>query len=92
MATDPVSFFIRIVLPKAFQPKEGISLGNGKTNERFLTKMEKEKWEAVLKISRYPLASTKKWIEENEKEIFNWDSPGSCRTICLTEELKIVAI
>jgi hypothetical protein len=56
-----------------------------------MTKMKEEKWGISLLISRYPLASTKKWIEENEKEVFNWDLT-TARTICLTEELKVVPI
>jgi hypothetical protein len=92
-ATDSVSYFIRINLPKAFKPLEDICLDNDKTKERLLTKMKEEKWEVVLLISRYPLASTKKWIVENEKEVSNWDlSTVSRRTICLNQELKIVAI
>jgi hypothetical protein len=84
MATDPVTFLIQIILPKAFQPQEAICLDNDKTKERLLTKMEEasnmEKW--LLHISRYPLASPKKWIVGNEiyqKKIF------------LTKELKVVA-
>jgi hypothetical protein len=90
MATDPVSFFIRINFPKAFQLQEDICLDNGKTNERLLIKMGK-KWEVVLQISRYPLASTKKWIEENEKEVLNWEF-GADKTIYLSGELRVVAI
>jgi hypothetical protein len=41
MATDPVTFIIRIRVPKPFQPQEDISLENDKTKERLLTKMEK---------------------------------------------------
>jgi hypothetical protein len=40
MATDPVTFFIRIDLPKAFKPQENICLINDKTRERLMTKME----------------------------------------------------
>jgi hypothetical protein len=66
-------------------------LDNDKTKERLLTKMEEEKWEVVLQISRYPLAATKKWIEENEKEVMDLNSV--CRTtILLTEVLKVVPI
>jgi hypothetical protein len=96
MATDPVSFFIRIDLPKAFQPLEDICLNNGKTKERLLTKMEeaklKEEEDVVLFISRYPLGSTKKWIEENEKEVLAWDFTNDDRIIYLSIELKVVVI
>jgi hypothetical protein len=88
MATDPITFFIQIILPKAFQPQEGICLDNGKTKERLLTEMEKvdpnmKKDKIRLQISRNPLASTNKWIvgkEYYEKKIY------------LTKELKVVAI
>jgi hypothetical protein len=68
-------------------------LDNDKTKERLLmlTKMEEKKWNVVLQISRYPLASTKEWIDENEKEILNWEC-GADKTICLIGELKVVAI
>jgi hypothetical protein len=70
-------------------------LYNGKSKERLVTKMEKtglEEWKMLL-ISRYPLASTKKWIEENEKEVLNWDfSAENGRTIYLTDEMKVVPI
>jgi hypothetical protein len=91
MATDPVTFFIRIILPKAFQPAEGgICLVNGKTKERLLTKMEKadpilEKIEKIeLLVSRYPLASAGKEFIVGEG-MFE-------KTIYLTKELKGVAI
>jgi hypothetical protein len=96
MAIDPVTFFIRINLPKAFQPLEAICLDNGKTQERLLIKMEEAdpKWkQIVLLISRYPQASTKKWIVENEKEVLNSDfSAQNDRTIYLCKYLKVVAI
>jgi hypothetical protein len=103
MATDPVTFFLRINLPKAFQPLEAICLDNGKTKERLLAKMEKAKtwerreedhcdWESVLLISRYPLASTKQWIVENEKEVLNWYFANTDRAIFLIEGMKVVAI
>jgi hypothetical protein len=97
MATNPVSFFIRIDLPKAFQQLEDICLDNGKTKERLLTKMDEvevqdDDWEVVvLLISRYPLASTKKWIEENEKEVLDWEF-STDKTIHLSDELKVVPI
>jgi hypothetical protein len=98
VATDPITFFIRILLPKAFQHQEDFSLDNDKTKERLVTIMGEadpklKKWEVVLLISRYPLASTKKWIEENEKEVLNWTfSAQNTRRIYLSKELKVVAI
>jgi hypothetical protein len=95
MATDPVSFFIQIVLPKAFPPQAGICVDNGKTKERLMTKMEEakvqeEEWKVLL-ISRYPLGSTKKWIEENEKDVLAWDFRiYNEKTIYLSEESKVV--
>jgi hypothetical protein len=90
MATNPVTFFIRIFLPNAFQHLKNIDLDNYKSKERLQTKMEKAK----LLISRYPLASTNKWIAENEKEALNWDynAKNGSRTIYLSEELKGVEI
>jgi hypothetical protein len=89
MATDPATFLIRIILPKAFQSLEAICLDNDKTKERFQTKMEEaqENWEKdklMLQISRYPLASTKKLIVFS-KEYYE-------KTIDLTKELQIVPI
>jgi hypothetical protein len=97
MATDPFTFFIQIILPEAFQPLEDICLDNGKTKERLQSKMEKVVLKysdgVVLLISRYPLGSTKKWIEENEKEILTWVySATNGRTIYLSDELKVVPI
>jgi hypothetical protein len=88
MATDSISFLIRIVLPEAFQPLEAICLDNGKSKDRLLTKMEKtdpklEKDKIILHISRHPLAATKKWIVG--KQYFE-------KRISLCKELKIVAI
>jgi hypothetical protein len=85
MATDPVTFLIQIILPKAFQPQEAICLDNGKTKERLLIEIEEatnmEKW--LLQVSRFPLASPKKWNVGNE--IYQ-------RKMYLTKELKFVAI
>jgi hypothetical protein len=88
MATNPVSFLIRILLPKAFQPREDICLDNGKTKERLLTKMETvdpsfENDQVRLQISRSPLASTNKWIVG--KEYYE-------KIIYLSNELKVVAV
>jgi hypothetical protein len=88
MATNPVTFFIRIVLPKGFEPPEEICLENDNTKERFRTEIEIADPNLitdslVLLISRYPLASTRKWIVG--KEIYE-------KRIYLSEELKVVAI
>jgi hypothetical protein len=96
MSTDPATFFIRIDVPKAYQLQEDICMDNGNTKERLLTKMEEsEMWiecEIVhLLISRYPLASTKIWIVENEKEVLIWDLSAT-RRIYLSKELKVVPI
>jgi hypothetical protein len=99
MATDPVTFFIRINLPEDFQLQQAISLDNEKTKERLLTKTEvvnvpriKQLKEVVLLISRYPIASTKKWIVANEKDALNWDFKTNDRIISLSLELKVVGI
>jgi hypothetical protein len=84
MATDPVTFLIRIVLPKAFQLQEDICLDNGRTKERLKTEMEKAdpNWDKALLISRHPLASKKKWI------VFGNEYYG--KTIYLCNDLKFV--
>jgi hypothetical protein len=87
MATNPATFLIRIVLPKAFQPLAAICLDNDKTKERFQTKMEKAdpNWDKlVLLISRYSLASKKKWIVFG-KEYYE-------KTIYFCNDLKFVPI
>jgi hypothetical protein len=97
MATDLATFFIRIHLLEDFKLQEDICLDNGKTNERLLTKTKVitdpdfDEKEVLLLISRYPRASTNKWIVANEKEVFNWDI-GTCgRSIYLPEEMEVVA-
>jgi hypothetical protein len=73
-------------LPKAFQLQKGICLDNGKTKERFKTKMEEADpnlKQIVLLISRYPIGSTKIFIGGND--IYQ-------KRIYLTKELKVVAI
>jgi hypothetical protein len=88
MATDPITFRIQIILPKAFQLQENICLENVQTKERLLTKIEKahpnlKKKQLMLLIFRHPLASTKKWTVG--KEIYE-------KTIYLTKELEVVPI
>jgi hypothetical protein len=100
MATHPATFFIRIDLAESFQPHKDICLDNDKTEEKLLTKTEVidlPDWdddlkEVLLLISRYPRASTKKWIMANEKEVFNWDYGNNDRTISLSEGLEVVPI
>jgi hypothetical protein len=64
-----------------------------------MTKMEEAKVmkeegeeEVVLLISRYPRASTKKWIEENENEVLAWEFGEEDKKIQLSDELEIVPI
>jgi hypothetical protein len=87
MATDPVTFSILILLPKAFQLQEDICLENDKTKERLLTEMKETdlgEWDGVgLLISRCSLGSTDNLILGQEIHQ---------KTICLTEELKVVPI
>jgi hypothetical protein len=97
MATDPVTFFIRITLPEDFQLQKDICLDNDKTEEKLQTKKEVvnvPNWgeEDLLLISRYPRASTKKWIVANEGEVFNWEYANNARSIYLPEEMEVVAI
>jgi hypothetical protein len=90
MATNPVTFFIQINFPKAFQPPEAICLDNEKTKERFQCEIGEAgpKWQKAGKIpfqiSRYPIASTGKWIVFG-KEYYE-------KTIYLTNELKVAPI
>jgi hypothetical protein len=83
MASNPITFRIRIFLPKAFQPQEDICLDNDKTKERLLTEMTEADNgngdQHVLQISR-SLASKKKWIGKRICQ----------KTIYLTKELKVV--
>jgi hypothetical protein len=105
MATYPTAFFIRIGLPKAsFHPEEEhiFILRNDETNEKLATTMEEARplglpdeyeWEeVVLLVSRHPLESTKKWIEENKKEVLDWDFAEMNSMIALHEELKTVNV
>jgi hypothetical protein len=94
MATHPATFLICIFLPKAFRPQEDLCLDNDKTKERLLTKMEESdfvEWKVVLLISRYPQASTKKWIEENEKDVLILNL-NETRRIYLSDNLEVAAI
>jgi hypothetical protein len=87
MATDSVTFFIRISLPKAFQPPEAISLDNDKTKEGLVTEMvetDPNRDKRVLLISRYPLASKRNLVVTKE-EVNN-------KRIYLSKELNVVAI
>jgi hypothetical protein len=101
MATNPVTFFIRINLSEHFQLQEDICLDNDKTNERLLIKTkvvnvpdfdDDNLKEVVLLISRSPLASTKKWILANEKEILNWDFRTTALTIRLPRAFKLCIV
>jgi hypothetical protein len=40
-------------------------------------------------ILRYPSGATQEWIEENEKEVLNWDVVEQNRTIKLDEWTQI---
>jgi hypothetical protein len=98
MATHPIPFFIciRISCPEAFHSQVDICLKNDKTNERFMTKLAKTTPEPdyleedVLLISRHPIAATKQWIDEMEKEVLDWNfSKVQKRTISLDDELTV---
>jgi hypothetical protein len=105
MATHPIPFFICIHISRLetfqFQSQVDICLKNGQTNERFMTKLGKvapdsdfydedaEKEDALL-ISRNPIAATKQWIDEMEKEVLDWNfNKTQKRTISLDDELKV---
>jgi hypothetical protein len=102
MASDPATFFIRIFLQTDFQLPEDICfcLDNDKTDERLLTKTEvvpvpdynDDSKKVMLLISRYPRASTNKWIVANEKEVCNFGDTNTNRKIWLSDALKGVAI
>jgi hypothetical protein len=69
-------------VPKNFQRE--ISLENNKTNEKLVVKaggMYEE--EERLLISRRPLKAAKRKIEEDEKEIFEWNEYIGPKRICL---------
>jgi hypothetical protein len=89
MASVPVTFFIQIVLPKAFQPPEAICFDNGKTKERFQAEMQEagpklqKEGKIPFLIKRLPLASKNKIVFGKE-----YDE----KTIYLSKELKVVPI
>jgi hypothetical protein len=103
MATHPIPFFICIRIscpPKTLQSQVDICLENGKTNERFMTKLgkaapdpdfyHKDEEEDVLLISRHPIAATKQWIDEMEKEVLDWNIyKMQKRTIYLKFNLEV---
>jgi hypothetical protein len=101
MATHPIPFFIciRISCTEAFQSQGDICLKNGQTNERFMTKLAKaapdqdyfneDGVEDALLISRHPIAATKQWIDEMEKEVLDWKFNKQKRTIYLYDELTV---
>jgi hypothetical protein len=72
-----------------------ISLDNGKTKEKLDIKMVKPNaailWRnvKVLIFSRYPIGSAKKWIEDNEKEVLEWQFYEQQRGIYLDEDLQM---
>jgi hypothetical protein len=83
-ADHAVSFFIRIAVPKSFQLK--ISLNNNKTNEKLVVKAEAElaglrRYEQRLLISRHPSTAAKHKLEEDEKQIFEWDHYAEAKRI-----------
>jgi hypothetical protein len=90
-------------LPNDFHSQEDICLDNGNTNEKLMAKMEEstgpysdgypdKEDEVVLLISRYPLDSTKRWIDENEKEVLEWNFFELSRTVYLSHHLEIGAM
>jgi hypothetical protein len=86
-ANNAVSFFIRLDVPKHFKPE--ISLENNKTNERLVFKAVSEGKETViygeqrLLISRHSSKDAKHKIEEEEKEISEWNKYRGPRRIYL---------
>jgi hypothetical protein len=105
-ATHPIPFFIciRIDCPEDFQSQVDICLKNGQTNELFMTKLGKAapdphvfydedegcKEEDVLLISRHPIAATKQWIDEMEKDVLDWNIyKMQKRTIYLKGSLEV---
>jgi hypothetical protein len=96
MATNPVSFFIRVYMAKEYfdLEKEDIEMSceNGKTKEKLLTKLQDMKVKPIklggektkrvlLLISRYPMGAGKQWIEENEREALDFDFSKQQRQI-----------
>jgi hypothetical protein len=94
MASQPHTFFIRFYVETLLSWKD-ISLDNGKTNEKLEIKMVKPSasilWRnaKVLLFSRYPIGSTKKWIEDNENEVLEWNFYEQQRKISLDEDLEM---
>jgi hypothetical protein len=88
MANNPVSFFIYIGMGD--NDVQDISFENVKTQEKLVVKtiMHDLKWKMLL-ISRYPLNAAKKWIEANEKEIYEWNPEKLNRRINMDQELTM---
>jgi hypothetical protein len=84
-ASNAVSFFISLEVPKNFQLE--ISLENNKTNEKLLVKTQAGKYDSQrLLISRHSSKAAKNKIEEEEKEITEWECYDGPRRIHLTQE------
>jgi hypothetical protein len=83
-ANHAVSFFIRVNVPVNFQQQ--ISLNNDKTNEKLVVKAEvyeKGSDGNKLLISRHSSKAAKHKLEEDEKEVLEWEDYRGYKRICL---------
>jgi hypothetical protein len=71
-------------VPNNFKPE--ISWNNEKTNEKLVVKTGgiSDKGKERLLISRHPSKAAKRKVEEDEKEILEWNEDSGPKRICLT--------
>jgi hypothetical protein len=96
LATRPVSFFVRLQVPRAF-PVHDITLTNGQTKEKLVVKNAEARIMETARsrhgiffvlISRYPTGAEKEWIEENEEEALNWFDKKYYHVIIVPKEMQ----
>jgi hypothetical protein len=97
-ATRPVSFFVYVQVSEYDRShwQDGC-WDNAHTNERLVIKtVHPPPWNMFnyaddfgrkVQISRYPIGSTKEWIEANEKEIKEWKFDEQNRQILFERKL-----
>jgi WD40 repeat protein len=87
-ATQPASFFIRIVV-KRHDHRKNVFLENTKTKEKLVIKAISKHGDVLLLISRHPMDVTNAWIAQNQKEVLDWNFDKVGRQIRLNRILVI---
>jgi hypothetical protein len=91
-AKHPISFFIRIVVYGTFKWQDFV-MDNSGTNEKMTIKNAQNnntiQDDKLVIISRYPNDAGKGWIEENEKEVLDWDFYEQNRRIHLRKHMAM---